>query len=107
MKERQILVLIKEPGKAPYVEPLFDNSLEAFQKAVGGRIETVTITENATIVCNEEGRLIGLPFNAKIAGVDFYGTILVVGVNGDEFASLKASGVPFLVKAIGGNRNGT
>ena len=41
MKEKQILVVIKEPGKPPRVEPLFENTLEAFQKAVGGYIETV------------------------------------------------------------------
>ena len=40
MKENQILVIIKEPGKDPVVEPLFDNTLEAFQEAVGGYIET-------------------------------------------------------------------
>ena len=38
MKEKQILVIIKEPGKAPAVEPLFDNDLKAFQKAVGGYV---------------------------------------------------------------------
>lgn len=43
MKEKQILVVIKEPGKPPRVEPLFENTLEAFQKAVGGDIETVTM----------------------------------------------------------------
>lgn len=35
MKENQILVCIKEPGEEPRIEPLFDNTLEAFQKAVG------------------------------------------------------------------------
>ena len=40
MKENQILVIIKEPGKDPVVEPLFDNTLEAFQEAIGGYIET-------------------------------------------------------------------
>lgn len=36
MKENQILVVIKEPGKEARVEPLFENTLKAFQKAVGG-----------------------------------------------------------------------
>ena len=100
MKERQILVLVKEPGEPPRMEPLFDNDLEAFQQAVGGYIETVTIAEDTVIICNEEGRLEGLPFNIDIAGVGFVGTILVVGVKGDEFASLNH--VPLWLKMMGG-----
>ena len=102
MKERQILAIVKEPGKAPHVEPLFENSLEAFQRAVGGYIETVTIAADTAIICNEEGRLMGLPFNTEIAGVQFVGTILAVGVKDDEFVSLKASYVPFLMRTLGG-----
>jgi hypothetical protein len=34
--QEKILVLIKEPGKGPRVEPCFENKLEAFQEAVGG-----------------------------------------------------------------------
>lgn len=102
MKERQIMVIVKEPGKAPVLEPLFGNTLEAFQKAVGGYIEVVTIATDMAIICNEEGRLMGLPFNTELCGVGFCGTILAVGVKGDEFASLKASGVPLLMRALGG-----
>ena len=71
MKENQILVIIKEPGKAPRVEPLFDNDLKAFQKAVGGYIETVTLATDLVIICNEEGRLKELPYN-RLASM-FYG----------------------------------
>lgn len=49
MKENQIMVIIKEPGKEPYIEPLFENTLEAFQTAVGGYIETVTIATDAAV----------------------------------------------------------
>lgn len=100
MKEKQILVVIKEPGQAPRVEPLFDNTLEAFQKAVGGYIETVTIAEDMVIICNEEGRLMGFPSNVAVAGVGFVGTILAVGVKGDEFASLKSRHVPIVMKML-------
>ena len=102
MKEKQILVVVKEPGQPPRVEPLFDNTLEAFQQAVGGYIETVTLATDLIIICNEEGRLLDLPFNIELCGVGFVGTILAVGAKGDEFASLKASSVPFLLKCLGG-----
>lgn len=100
LKENQILVVIKEPGQAPRVEPLFDNTLEAFQKAVGGYIETVTIAEELVIICNEEGRLRGLPFNVNVCGIGFVGTVVAVGVKGDEFASLKGSHVPSVMRLL-------
>ena len=53
MKEKQILVIRKEPGKSAEVEPLFENTLEAFQAAVGGHIEAVTVTQDLCILCNE------------------------------------------------------
>lgn len=46
MGENQILVAIKKPGELPGLEPLFKNSLEAFQKAVGGYIEVVNEEAN-------------------------------------------------------------
>ena len=45
-----------------------ENSLEALQAAVGGYIETITVTSDACIICNEEGRLLNLPFNCKLCG---------------------------------------
>lgn len=102
MKENQILVVIKEPGKAPVVEPLFDNDLKAFQKAVGGYIEAVTLATDLVIICNEEGRLNGLPHNTTVFGVDFCGTIIAAGVKGEEFASLPARAVPAVLRALGG-----
>ena len=102
MKENQILAVIKEPGQAPRLEPLFENSLESFQGAVGGYIETVTYSKGFVIICNEEGRLKGLPFNVEIGGVGFVGTILAVGMKGDEFASLRAASIPMVMRLMGG-----
>lgn len=95
-------MVTKEPGKAPVVEPLFDNDLKAFQKAVGGYIETVTLATDLVIICNEEGRLQGLPHNTTVFGVDFCGTIIAAGVKGEEFASIKASVVPTVLRMLGG-----
>ena len=66
LKENQILVVIKKPGEEPYVEPLFDNTLESFQEAVGGYIETVTFASDACLICNEEGKITGMPLNRAI-----------------------------------------
>lgn len=100
--QEKILVLIKEPGKEPRVEPCFENKLEAFQEAVGGYIETVTIATDLVVICNEEGRLKNLPNNITVCGVNFVGTIIVAGVKGENFHSLRASSVPFLRSLFGG-----
>lgn len=104
MKENQILVVIKEPGKEPYVEPLFDNTLEAFQNAVGGYIETVTFASDACLICNEEGLIRNLPPNFTTLGHTFRGTVIAVGVKGDEFASLKAAFVPHIMAMMRSKR---
>lgn len=82
-----ISALIKRPGEPPRHVNV-SNNLEALQRNVGGYIETVTVATDFCIICNEEGRLLGLPHNCSICGVDFVGTILMVGVDGEEFADL-------------------
>lgn len=83
----KIRVLSKRPGQLPR-SVWMANSLKNFQTAVGGYIETVTLAEDLVIICNEEGRLMGLPYNCDICGVSFVGDIIIAGVNGEEFADL-------------------
>lgn len=77
----------KKPGCEPEIIEV-DNTLAALQQEVGGYIETVSIADDVVIICNEEGRLRGLPYNCRFVGVDFVGTILVVGRNKDEFCDV-------------------
>ena len=39
------------------------NTLENLQRTVGGYIETVTLPGGVVIICDEEGRIKGKPFN--------------------------------------------
>lgn len=82
-----IKVLIIEPGEKPRVDWIA-NTLYALQEVVGGYIETVTIAEDAVVVCNEEGRLLGLSDNCSICGVDFCGTVFICGVDGEDFCDV-------------------
>lgn len=83
----RIHILRKDPGEpARMVE--IENTLEELQAQVGGYIEAVTFATDAAVICNEEGRLLGLPDNCTIFGVGFVGTVLLVGVDGEDFASL-------------------
>lgn len=83
----KIKVLFKEPNE-PIKDIEIENSLKAFQEAVGGYIETVTFAEDLVIICNEEGRLKNMAFNCEILGVGFVGPVLFAGIKGDEFCSL-------------------
>ena len=103
-KEAQILICIKEPGEDPRIEPLFDNTLEAFQKAVGGYIETVTLASDLVLICNEYGRINESPYNVTIGGCDFYGPVLAVGIADDEFASVKGVYVSTVLNILRGDR---
>ena len=60
-------VLVLEPMKKPYVKEI-DGSLESMQEIVGGWIECTypTHPDEAVIVCNEEGKLMGLPWNREL-----------------------------------------
>lgn len=64
------------------------NSLKNLQNFVGGYIEVVRLFPDLAIICNEEGRILNLPYNCKILGCPFYGDLLIVGVNGEEFTDL-------------------
>ena len=97
--EDKILVVIKEPGKDPRVEPLFPNKLKAFQDEVGGYIETVSFGA-LVIICNEHGRIMDLPFNAVVGGVSFCGTIIAAGVKEDKFVSITAANVPAVLRML-------
>lgn len=77
-------VLRKQPGK-PWEAIEVANELEALQAEVGGYIETVKMATDAVIICNEEGRLRGLPPSGFF---DFVGTLLLVGIAGDEFTDV-------------------
>lgn len=80
-------IIYKAPKEKPKIIDI-ENSLKALQEAVGGYIETVSIASDAVIICNEEGLLKNMPLNLKLLGVPFFGPVLIVGVDGDEFTDL-------------------
>lgn len=79
MKEKEIMVLMVEPGKHPRVTTLA-NDLDSLQKAVSigadyqGLIEIISIGNGDCLFCNEEGKLIGLDGNRRL------GDDIIVGV---------------------------
>ncbi len=89
-----ISVVIAEPGKrarAAYI----DSSLEGMQRIVGGYIQAIyPFEEEVCIVCNEEGKMDGLPLNRALrdkSGEIFdiiAGTFFICGCGGENFSGL-------------------
>jgi len=82
-------VLIIEPGEAPR-EAEIGGGLKAMQDIVGGLIEAVyPYDDPVALVCNEEGKLLGLPLNRKIEDFDIIaGTFFICGLGEENFDSL-------------------
>lgn len=90
MKNSKITAYYKPVGKQQTLVEI-ENDLQTMQKLIGGYIESYTIASDAAVICDEEGRLKGLPYNCSVGGARFYGPILLVGACGDEFCSVNKS----------------
>lgn len=93
MDERYECLLIK-PEQKPEVVSIGTN-IRDLQEAVGGWIEVIYPFEDEVgIICNEEGKLEGLPLNRALRDDkgEIYdvvaGNMLVIGLEDDGFASL-------------------
>lgn len=67
-------------------------TLKNLQNTVGGMIEVVPLTDNAVIICNEEGKLRGLQPNFLMGFPPLQdcvvGDVIVIGLAGEEFVDL-------------------
>ena len=99
MMER-IRVVIFEPGK-PGREEFIPNTLRAMQQVVGGHIESVHLTRELVCICNEEGRLLGLPENrCGICGTFF----VAQDDGGEELASLTREQADIVLRHLGAEK---
>lgn len=58
--------------------------------ACRGYIETVTFPElGVVVICNEKGRLLGLPYCCTIRCVDFCGPVAVFRPDGENLADVQ------------------
>lgn len=94
MNAKEIKVLMVEPGEHPRVVMLKDD-LDSLQKAVSigadyqGLIEFVSLGNDDCLMCNEEGKLIGLEGNRRLGHDILVGVFYVMSENDDgELLSL-------------------
>ena len=90
-------VLMKKPdGDAHYI--VVANKLHLLQELVGGYIEVVPYPyhKNTVIICNEEGLINDMPYNCCLGEHYLFGTILICGVDGEEFCDVDPAVLPDL-----------
>ena len=92
-----IQVVLVEPGKLARIAEV-GTTLDAMQQAVGGCIEAYyPFEEQVCIVCNEEGKINGLPLNRAIRDADtgdiadiIAGSFFICDCSGENFGSLSS-----------------
>ena len=80
--------IIKRPDEEYGHMTFISNTLENLQRTVGGYIETIPVTSKDVILCDEEGKLKLKPTNISLGNDFIVGTIVVLGVDGDEFTDV-------------------
>ena len=93
MSDEMIKVLVVKPMQPCRVQEI--SGLKDMQKIVGGPIQAVyPFQDPVALVCHEEGKMLGFPFNRPLYGEDgrpydiICGTFFVAGLGAEDFASL-------------------
>jgi uncharacterized protein YuzE len=76
----EMKVLVKRPFENFEIVEI-KGELEEYQKIVGGYIETYRIDDEYLLICNEEGKLIGLEPNMRYRGDVIVGPIIFAKYN--------------------------
>lgn len=104
MKQKEIKVLMVAPGEHPR-EVVLKNDLDALQKAVNigcdypGLIKVIGLEDGVCIICNEEGKLLGLEGNRRLSGNALAGVFYVVGEDKcGNFVSLAEAQMEYYTK---------
>lgn len=88
MKTNRIKIVVQRPGEISEIT-VIDNTLQEFQRLVGGHIEVHSLGSGRLIVMNEAGRLKGLPENIRCNEFGaIVGTVLMTAENGEDFRSM-------------------
>lgn len=86
--EKKIRAIRLEPGKAPETVEV-TNTVAVWQDLIGGWVEAdKAFGGDVLVLCNEDGKLIGLPENRMIDGRMFVGTVFICGHTPTRFRSL-------------------
>lgn len=91
---KKILAVVVEPGKDAEIKEI-DSDLKSLQSIVGGYIEAIyPFRDDVALVCNDEGKINGLPYNRFLLDNNgraydiIAGAFIIVGLAEDTFCSL-------------------
>lgn len=88
---RKIKVIIKRPDEPIGHVTWISDTLENLQRTVEGRIEVVRAFSKVLLICNEEGKTLGMENNFRM-GLVFpdmiVGPVIVCGEDGEEFGDV-------------------
>ena len=100
-------IIMVEPERSPH-ETELENSLGAMRRCVGGNIEVVYEPggRDAALICNDEGKLLGLPLNRALRDEEgeiydiIAGTFFICGAppDNENFTSLTDEQVDYWLK---------
>ena len=100
-------VIKVEPHSKPLIIEI-ENSLTKLQEEVGGYIQVIyPFTDNVGLVCNDEGKIMGLDYNRALRNDNGYiydivcGNFLIVGLSDDDFKSLTDEQIDKYLKYYG------
>lgn len=92
--------ILKKVGEAPEIVEI-ENTLEALQDAVGGWIEAIYLDNNAVLICDEEGKIKGKPFNFYTDLDVIVGDVLFVSVADEDFTDITAEAEQTVMYLLG------
>ena len=90
----KIKCVVKRPDEKYGHSTYVSDTLENLQQTVDGYVEAVTLYNelgDIIVLCDEHGRLKDKEPNFTLNGIDFVGTVMVCGTDGEEFADIPVS----------------
>ena len=85
--KKMIRVLVKEPFKVARWQ-VITYDLKTLRGLVGGRIEHTRLASDLAVISDEEMLCKASRYNCTISGIQFFGTIVLAGVDGEELTDL-------------------
>ena len=80
-------IVYVEPGRPLFVSEV-GRDLLSMQKAVHGPLEVLNNQDGTVLLCNDEGKLIGMEGNRHVGDDVIAGPFLLIGDNGENLRSL-------------------
>lgn len=91
----KLTIMVVEPQGNGEIRTI-DNTLQNLQEIVGGHIEVIRLESDLLLICNEEGKLMGLSPNRKVGNDMIVGTFFVCKDDGEDFGSLTDTDIQIL-----------